>query len=321
MLQQTIEDLFEIEDIEKLWTLTAPEVSADEIPARNMLITMKKIIAEKDKGAEPVQTQTEPADPVPIDDPVDEPSTDDSGSLIFKFRRFLRDLAESSKWDDLKNRSLCHKCRDPPDEPYVTSCLHVYCKECLNALAYEAARRDEAETACLDCGSIYTESRPCDGLKELQMDAEGSGRTSPRTRKDPEADLKWINFNGSILPSTKTAAVQAQIETWLKDEPDKKIIVFTQFHMLMRVLGRLFQQRGWTFVNYHGKMTHEARDNAITTFRDDPTTKIMIASLKCGGVGLNLTMASRVICVDLWWNSSVEQQGAHPHLFPPPSPL
>ena len=55
-------------------------------------------------------------------------------------------------------------------------------------------------------------------------------------------------------------------------------------------------------------MSHEARDAAITTFRDDPTTKIMIASLKCGGVGLNLTMASRVICVDLWWNSSVEQQ-------------
>jgi len=75
----------------------------------------------------------------------------------------------------------------------------------------------------------------------------------------------------------------------------------------MKVLGSLFQQRGWAFVNYH-EMTHEARDNAITTFRDDRTAKIMIASLKCGGVGLNLTMASCVICVDQWWNSSVEQQ-------------
>ena len=62
-------------------------------------------------------------------------------------------------------------------------------------------------------------------------------------------------------------------------------------------------------------MTHEARDNAINTFRDDPNIKIMIASLKCGGVGLNLTMASRVICVDLWWNSSVEQQGMYPPTY------
>ncbi len=230
MLQQTIEDLFELEDVDKLWTLTAPEVSADENPARNMLITMKKMIAEKDKPAEPAQSQTESTGPAPADDPIDDSSTNESRSLVFKFRRFLRDLAESSKWDDLKNRSLCHKCRDPPDEPWVTSCLHVYCRECLNALAYEAAKRDEEQTACLDCGSIYIESRPCDGLKELQMDAEG--RTSPRTRKDPEQDLKWINFNGSILPSSKTAAVQAQIELWLTEEPDKKIIVFTQFHML-----------------------------------------------------------------------------------------
>ncbi len=64
-------------------------------------------------------------------------------------------------------------------------------------------------------------------------------------------------------------------------------------------------------------MTHEGRDKALTTFRDDANTKLMIASLKCGGVGLNLTMASRVICVDLWWNSSVEQQGT---LFPFPHP-
>ena len=56
-------------------------------------------------------------------------------------------------------------------------------------------------------------------------------------------------------------------------------------------------------------MSVSARDKAIETFRDDADKLIMVASLKCGGVGLNLTMASRVICVDLWWNNSVEQQG------------
>lgn len=232
MLQQTIEDLFEIEDVEKLWNTTAPEVTADDNPARNMLLTMKKMIAEKDKPVGP----TEPINPASVEDPVEEAS--DSVTLVFKFRRYLRELAGGSKWEDLKNRSLCHKCRDPPDDPWVTSCLHVYCKECLNALAYEAAKRNEEETACLECGSIYTESSPCYGLKELQMDAESSGGTTPenastpRTRRNPEHDLKWINMTGAVLPSTKTAAVQAQIDTWLKDEPEKKIIVFSQFHIL-----------------------------------------------------------------------------------------
>ena len=231
MLQKIIEDLFQLEDVEKLWALTAAEVTADDNPARNMLTTMKKMIVEKENPVE----NDQPA--ILADDPPVESYINQPGTLVFKFRRFLRDLAQSQKWEDLKNRSLCHKCRDPPDEPWVTSCLHVYCKECLNALAYEAARRDQEKAACLDCGSIYSESNPCDGLKELQMDAEGSGIDSSegsqtRTRKDPEQELKWIDFQGTVLPSTKTAAVQAQMELWLETEPDKKIIVFSQFHML-----------------------------------------------------------------------------------------
>ncbi len=76
----------------------------------------------------------------------------------------------------------------------------------------------------------------------------------------------------------------------------------------MKVLSYLFQQRDWVFVNYHDKMTHEVRDNIIIMFRDDWIMKIMIVFLKCNNVKLNLIMIFRVICVDLWWNSSIKQQ-------------
>ena len=75
-------------------------------------------------------------------------------------------------------------------------------------------------------------------------------------------------------------------------------------------------------------MSHKARDESLSSFRDEYSdVKILIASLKCGGtgrydppslllieptknsLGLNLTVASRVFCVDLWFNSCVEQQG------------
>ena len=56
-------------------------------------------------------------------------------------------------------------------------------------------------------------------------------------------------------------------------------------------------------------MSHQARDKAIESFgKPDSKIRVMIASLKCGGIGLNLTMASKVICVDLWFNSCIEQQ-------------
>ncbi len=93
----------------------------------------------------------------------------------------------------------------------------------------------------------------------------------------------------------------------------------------MKVLERMCQQQKWghckvsshhpTYAvgylipQYDGNMNITARDKVIENFRTQTDLKVMIASLKCGGVGLNLTMASRVICVDLWWNDSVEQQG------------
>ncbi len=55
-------------------------------------------------------------------------------------------------------------------------------------------------------------------------------------------------------------------------------------------------------------MSQKARDHVIITFRDDSITKIMIVSLKCDDIELNLIMISRIICVDLWWNSSMKQQ-------------
>ncbi|KAL9072997.1 MAG: hypothetical protein Q9161_003219 [Pseudevernia consocians] len=55
-------------------------------------------------------------------------------------------------------------------------------------------------------------------------------------------------------------------------------------------------------------MSHKAREKSISEFGTDPETKILVASLKCGGTGLNLTMASKVISIDLWFNSCIEQQ-------------
>jgi SNF2 family DNA or RNA helicase len=55
-------------------------------------------------------------------------------------------------------------------------------------------------------------------------------------------------------------------------------------------------------------MSLYARDKAISSFAEDPNSKVMLASLRCGGLGLNLTMASKVIMIDPWWNSASEQQ-------------
>ena len=50
------------------------------------------------------------------------------------------------------------------------------------------------------------------------------------------------------------------------------------------------------------------RQESLRRFREDPGKQVILMSIKAGGVGLNLTHANLVICVDLWWNGAVELQ-------------
>jgi SNF2 family DNA or RNA helicase len=55
-------------------------------------------------------------------------------------------------------------------------------------------------------------------------------------------------------------------------------------------------------------MSLPARDKAIKKFASDDKSRVLLASLRCGGLGLNLTMASKVVIIDPWWNRASEQQ-------------
>jgi SNF2 family DNA or RNA helicase len=59
---------------------------------------------------------------------------------------------------------------------------------------------------------------------------------------------------------------------------------------------------------YHGGLNQKTRTEIINRFQNDPSARIMLVSLKAGGLGLNLTAASRVIHYDLWYNPAVENQ-------------
>lgn len=50
------------------------------------------------------------------------------------------------------------------------------------------------------------------------------------------------------------------------------------------------------------------RKDIITRFNEDPDCRVMVASLKAGGVGIDLISASVVIHYDRWWNAAREDQ-------------
>ena len=333
LVQDTLKELMVAADVEALWRLTAKEVEASDKPNTHALMELKKMFAEKAKPRKTSGDQSpHDATEVSLEDAEDDEDAGGSYGLTFKFRKFLRALKDSKTWIELHSRSFCVKCRQQPDDPMATSCFHVYCRECLNAMAWECGERGEDKSACLECGTIYDECTPCGGLKELGFNSptvhakfeknrtrkhtkatkkkkgKKSANDDTPTDDSDEEDIDWIELAGDLLPSAKTTATKACILNWLKRSPEEKIIVYTQFLDQIRILSKICALEEWKFVTFTGKMSLEARDKSIKTFREDPDTKIMLCSLKAGGVGLNLTMASKVIILDLWFNSSVESQ-------------
>lgn len=89
-------------------------------------------------------------------------------------------------------------------------------------------------------------------------------------------------------------------------------LVFTQFAAFGRLLaGWLTDVVGTEIPLLHGGLGRTDRDRLVEDFQNGAPghrPPILIATLKAGGTGLNLTAANHVVHVDRWWNPAVEDQ-------------
>ncbi len=87
-----------------------------------------------------------------------------------------------------------------------------------------------------------------------------------------------------------------------------KIIIFSFFVKALDKLKTLLEQQGIKSLTIKGEITAKNRLNIAETFNKNKDIKVLLVSLKAGGVGLNLTGADTVVHLDPWWNIAVENQ-------------
>lgn len=117
-----------------------------------------------------------------------------------------------------------------------------------------------------------------------------------------------LNLSGQLSYLIKWYVfVYFQIDTLMslltklrKEDPSVKSLVISQFTSLLNIVETPLKAEGFNFVRLDGKMSLKKRAEVIELFDDggpgSPT--VMLLSLKAGGVGLNLTAASRVFLLD-----------------------
>ena len=92
----------------------------------------------------------------------------------------------------------------------------------------------------------------------------------------------------------------------LANDPQQKIIIFTEFVATQEYLRKLFMRKGRSVSVLNGSLTIEERNAALREFRDK--SNIFIAT-DAGGEGLNLQFSNIIINYDLPWNPmKIEQR-------------
>jgi superfamily II DNA or RNA helicase len=99
----------------------------------------------------------------------------------------------------------------------------------------------------------------------------------------------------------------------LKDEADRKIILFSEWTTMLSLIEPLLAARRMDFVRLDGSVPQKKRRDLIHRFQNDPACTLFITT-NAGATGLNLQAANTVINVDLPWNPAVlEQRIARAH--------
>ena len=89
-------------------------------------------------------------------------------------------------------------------------------------------------------------------------------------------------------------------------EQDKKVIVFTNFTSTLELIHERYKKES---VILDGRMNTDQKQKSVDEFQNNKKIKLIVANLKAGGVGHNLTKAECVIMNDLCFVPSDHSQG------------
>ncbi|NXY71558.1 HLTF factor, partial [Glareola pratincola] len=183
----------------------------------------------------------------------------------------------------------CAVCLESLTLPVITRCAHVFCKPCI----FEVIRSEQPNAKCPLCRSELRVEQ----LVECPLEEEIGSNNGKKS------DQEWIS-------SSKINALMHALIELRRDNPTAKCLVVSQFTTFLSLIENPLKESGFAFTRLDGSMAQKKRAEAIQCFQSNQagSPTVMLLSLKAGGVGLNLTAASRVFLMDPAWNPAAEDQ-------------
>ncbi|KAF3904018.1 hypothetical protein AA313_de0206151 [Arthrobotrys entomopaga] len=164
--------------------------------------------------------------------------------------------------------------------------------------------REYPENEFVDDEAIESSGEESDGAPDTTVE-DVTGITLSGSDSEYESDIDEPDPSNSFA-SAKIRNLMKILKKEVAEE--NKTIVFSAFTSMLDMIEPFLKHRGIKFVRYDGKMKNDDRERSLDTLRTSPTCQVLLCSLKCGALGLNLTAANRVVILEPFWNPFVEEQ-------------
>ncbi|OUM51277.1 hypothetical protein BVG19_g369 [[Candida] boidinii] len=269
----------------------------------------------------------------------------------------------------------CSICTEPIglEDTMITECKHCFCTACLmehfNFRMSHIENIDDGESngvndipnevptlnidddqrhkvLCPLCRSTIKKNRLFQVLKsQFKNDVELLTSTSQNEFPNKNYYVRPFNPYG---PSSKINALLSHLFQIKEEEPNERIVVFSQFTSFLDLIEAELSKYSNDFIIYKfdGRLNLEARNKVLNSFKSATETdtvetvsfenlseneiseageieqelqktenlkprmklKILLLSLKSGGVGLNLACASKGFMMDPYWTAQLQDQ-------------
>ena len=126
-------------------------------------------------------------------------------------------------------------------------------------------------------------------LSQMRMVCDSSYILDQKTRYDTKVD-ECANIISDII-----------------SEEGEKVVVFSQWERMTRLIAKELEKKEIGFEYLHGGVPSEKRKNLVDNFMNEPSSRVFL-STDAGSTGLNLQSAATIINIDLPWNPAVLEQ-------------
>ncbi|KAF5323584.1 hypothetical protein D9611_005558 [Ephemerocybe angulata] len=186
----------------------------------------------------------------------------------------------------------------------VPDCVHQFCKDCIVSHIAICEEKGQVPT-CPTCASGHLQANTLVEIvrtKKEQFKENGEPSSQP-----PKSEI--VLRRNDFQSSTKLEALMQNLRKLRDQDPCFRAVVFSQFTSFLDLIQVALERDKFDHYRFDGTMDIKKKASAISEFKaTSRRPKILVISLKAGGVGLNLTNANYVFMMDCWWNAATENQ-------------